>query len=327
MAVNWNAQRVLVVGVGSAGRRHARILRDFGIRELWICDPSEEQREACKEEGAVTREFSAIERAIAAQPDAAILCTHTETHVPLSIDALNAGIHVLCEKPLSTSLKRVDELERAIERSGKVFAVAFCFRFHEGIAKAKEYLDAGRIGDLVSIRCFMGENIDEVMPPQQSAHYKKIGGAFELVHEIDLACWLAGHDVAEVQCIHGAYSDLGFAASDTIEINIRFGERCIGSVHLDFFARPRTRVTELRGTQGTIAIEFARWDECVVSVYDVATGSWNRESMATDRDHMFRSEDEEFLRAIVEGTPVTCPLSEALKSQRILEEAKSSRQA
>jgi len=47
-------------------------------------------------------------------------------------------------------------------------------------------------------------------------------------------------------------------------------------------------------------------------------------AMATDRDHMFRSEDKEFLRAIVEGTPVTCPPSEALKSQRILEKAKSS---
>jgi predicted dehydrogenase len=80
-------------------------------------------------------------------------------------------------------------------------------------------------------------------------------------------------------------------------------------------------VTELRGTGGTISIEFARWEACTVSIYDPGARQWSREEIATERDFMFRSEDEEFLRAVAEGTAVTCPLPEALKSQRILEQA------
>jgi len=237
----------------------------------------------------------------------------------MSIDALRAGVHVLCEKPLSNSTERVEELQRTVEESQRVFAVAFCFRFHEGLTKVKSLLDAGRIGRLISIRCFMGENIDEVMAPEQRGHYKQIGGAFDLVHEIDIACWLAGQDVTNVNCIYGSFSDLGFTSPDTVELNLRFGDRCIGNVRLDFFTSPRTRVTELRGTAGTIRIEFASWDQCSISVYDTGSREWSHEEVPTERDFMFRREDEEFLRAVAEGTPVTCPLSEALKSQRVLE--------
>jgi predicted dehydrogenase len=236
----------------------------------------------------------------------------------MAIDALHQGIHVLCEKPLSKTMDRVEELESAIARSHRVFAVAFCFRFHEGLTRAKTLLDAGAIGRLISIRCIMTENIDDVMGPQQSRYYRETGGVFDLVHEIDIACWLAGQEVTEVQALHGALSDLGFTAPDVAEIHLRFGPRCIGQIHLNFFSGPRTRVTELRGTHGTLAVEFARWDQCSVAVYRSATRTWVREDMPTERDFMFRREDEEFLRAIAEGTPVSCPLPEALRSQRVL---------
>lgn len=321
MAVNWREQRVLIAGTGSAGQRHARVLRSLGVTDIWICDPIDSHRARCVEEGPVTREFVAFDEALAAGPDALILCTPSKMHVPMAIDALAADVHVLCEKPLSNSMDRVDELADAIEVSGKVFAVAFCFRFHEGLTRAKALLDAGAVGRLLSIRCFMGENITEVMSPEQRGHYLQTGGAFDLVHEIDLACWLSGEAVTEVKCIHGACSDIGFTAPDLVELNLRFGDRTIGNIHLDFFSTPRTRVTELRGTDGMVSIEFANWDECTLSVYDAAAGSWAREVLATERDFMFRSEDQDFLRAVVEGTPVTCPLSEALKSQEILEQA------
>jgi len=323
MAVKWREQSVLIVGAGSAGRRHARVLRSLGVNDIWVCDPVESQRRACIDEGPVTRDFPSYGRALSATPTALILCTPSKMHVPMSIEALEAGVHVLCEKPLSNSMERVEELQRTVEESQKVFAVAFCFRFHEGLTKVKALLDAGRIGRLISIRCFMGENIDEVMAPEQRGHYKQIGGAFDLVHEVDIACWLAGQEVTDVNCTYGSCSDLGFTSPDVVELDLRFGDRCIGNVHLDFFTSPRTRVTELRGTEGTLRIEFASWDKCTVAVYDTKSREWSLEEVPTERDFMFRCEDEEFLRAVAEGTSVTCPLSEALKSQRILELAEN----
>ena len=321
MATRWNKQSVLAVGVGSIGRRHVRVLRELGIKDIWICDPMDARRQSCREEGPVAREFDAFDAALAAGPDAAILCVPTAMHIAMAINALNAGVHVLCEKPLSDSLARVDELTGAIKRSNKVFAVAFCFRFHEGLTRLRSLIESGAIGRLVSIRCFVGENILDVMPPEQRGHYLTGSGAFELVHEIDLACWLAGEPVTDVQAICGACSDVGGTAPDLVEINVRFGDRCIGNIHLDFFCTPRTRVTEVRGTRGTLAIEFASWDRCTLSAYDASASAWSHEEIPTERDFMFRSEDEEFLRAAAEGTPVTCPLSEAMKSQQVLAQA------
>ena len=77
-------------------------------------------------------------------------------------------------------------------------------------------------------------------------------------------------------------------------------------------------MTELLGTRGTITVNFSTWDKCIVSIYEAEKGRWDREELSTDRDFMFRSEDKEFLQAITEGTPVGCPLSEAVKSLKVV---------
>lgn len=314
----WHSASVLVVGCGSIGRRHVRVLRSLGVEDIRICDPSATQRGSLTAEGPVTQEFATYDEGLTSHPGAVLICTPPAHHVPMAIQALEAGAHVLCEKPLSNSLDRVDELAAVVERAGKVFMVAFCFRYHEGLTKAKTYLEAGRVGRLVSIRCRVSENLPEVRPDYRSLFTLKEGGAFDLTHEIDLACWFAGLPVTDVKSIHGACSDIGFSAPDVVELVLRFGEKCIAGVHLDFFSFPRTRLTELMGTKGTIAIEFSSWDECTVSVYEADKGCWEREEIPTERDFMFRSEDEEFLRAIPEGKPTKCPLSEAVKSLEII---------
>jgi predicted dehydrogenase len=266
----------------------------------------------------VCREYGSFESALEDDPDIVLICTPPELHIPMAIQALNSGAHVLSEKPLSDSLDQVEELDTIIERTGKVFAVAFCFRHHEGLTLARKYLREGKIGRLVSLRLRVGEHLPEVRPDYKKLFTLIRGGAFDLTHEIDLASWFADKPISEVHSLQGACSDLGFTAPDLIELIIRFGESCIASVHLDLFSLPRTRVTELMGTTGTITVEFAHWDRCTVSVYEQSSGHWKQEELTTERDEMFRREDREFLQAVASGIPVSCPLSEAVKSQRII---------
>jgi predicted dehydrogenase len=312
------ALSVRVAGCGSIGRRHARVLRSLEVQDIRVCDPDSRQRKALVGEGPVSREYTDFESALQDDPDTVLICTPPELHIPMAIQALNSGAHVLSEKPLSDSLDRVEELDTIIERTGKVFAVAFCFRHHEGLKLAKQYLKENRIGRLVSLRLRMGEHLPEVRPDYKNLFTLTRGGAFDLTHEIDLASWFADQPFSKVHTLHGACSDLGFTAPDLVELIIRFGERCIASVHLDLFSLPRTRVTELMGTTGTINIEFARWDRCTLSVYEQSSGQWKQEDLVTERDEMFRREDREFLQAVASGTPVSCPLSEAVKSQKII---------
>ena len=314
----WKERSVLIAGCGSIGRRHARVLRSMDVRDIRICDPVAEQRNLLLSETQSAVEYSSYEEGLDSGPDAALICTPPSLHIPMAIRAMDSGAHVLSEKPLSSSLEGIGELESTIERTNRSFMVAFCFRYHEGLNMAKDMLDVGRIGRLVSIRCRMGEHLPTVRPDYKKMFVLKEVGAFDLTHEIDLACWFAGQKTTELHSVHGAFSDLGFTAPDVVELVIRFENRCLANIHLDFFSMPRMRLTELIGTEGTIAVEFASWDRCSVSLFEKTGGEWARTDLPTERDHMFRREDRDFLEGITEGKPMSIPLSEAVKSLEIV---------
>lgn len=319
------ATSILIAGCGSIGRRHARVLRSLGIQELWTCDPASASREALAAETAVTREFDSFQTALAARPDAVFICTPPKLHVSMSIHALNSGAHVFCEKPLSDCTDGLDALSNAIKRSGKTFMVGFCFRYHAGLLRAKSHLDAGRIGRLVSIRCRMGEHLPTVRPDYKSLFTTKYSGAFDLTHEVDLACWFAqGLPVTQVKTIFGKFSEIDMDAPDLVELLVRFGNSCLASVHLDFFSQPRSRVTELLGTEGSISVEFSRWDRCTVSVYEADREEWEAQTLQTQRDDMFRSENQQFLDALATGKTTPLDLDEAQRSLDIIVAAQAS---
>ena len=318
---NWKDRSILIAGCGSIGKRHARVLRSLGLQDIRVCDPSVEQVKSLTDEGSVSDTYVSYEAGLNVKPDAVLIATPPKLHIPMAIQALEAGIHVLSEKPVSDSIAGVDELADTIERSGKTYMVALCFRYHEGLTKAKAIFEEGCIGELVSIRCRMSESLPEARPDYKSLFTIKELGTYDLSHEIDLACWYANEPVTEIQAMHGVYGGIGFTAPDLAQLNLRFGDKCMAGIYLNFFSTPRTRVTELIGTKGTITIDFSTWDQCTLSVYEVEIGNWEREVIPTDRDHMFRTEDKEFLQAITDNTTTHCPLDEGIKSLKIISTA------
>ena len=321
MIRGWKDTRVLIAGCGSIGRRHARVLRSLGVRPLVICDPSEDQRRLLANDADVEEQFADYRAALSARPEAVFVCTPTNLHIPMALAAVQAGAHVLIEKPLSSSLEGIDELRQALEDHKRSLMVAFCFRFHEGLRRAKTHLEQGRIGRLLSARFRMSEDISEVRPDFRNLFSLREGGVYDLTHELDLACWYFGGTPIAVRAMHGTVSDLGFSAPDIALIDLRFSGTGLAQIYLDFFSRPRTRVAELMGTEGTIRVEFASWDACTVSLYTRAAGEWQEERLSTERDSMFREEDGEFLRAAQGECEISIPLEEGLKSLHILSEA------
>ena len=318
MVKAWQELTVLVAGCGSIGKRHTRVLRSLGVADIRACDPQANQRAALLAESPMVKMYDSYESALAAAPDAVIICTPPGLHIPMARQAILAGCHVLSEKPLSDSTEGIDDLAALAAEQRKKVMVALCFRYHEGLVKAKGYLEAGRVGRLVSVRALVGEHLPEVRPDYRSLFSATSGGAFDLMHEIDLAIWYAGQPVRRVSAISGTYSDIGIAAPDLAEILIDFEGPCLASVHLDFFQQPRRRQLELIGTAGVILVEFARWDHCTVSVYEAATRAWQQEELVTERDDMFRAEDSEFLRAVAEDGPIYATTAEGRKSVEVV---------
>lgn len=313
---------VLIVGCGSIGKRHARVLHEIGIRDLRACDPVAEQRKALRAQVPSVKLYDSFEAGVREQPACVFICTPPWLHVPQAMQAIRAGAHVFSEKPLSDSLDGVDELETFAARENKKVMLGLCFRFHDGLRRAKKLIDEGRIGRVVSIRALMGEHLPDVRPDYRTLFSAQKTGAFDLMHDIDLAIWFANQSVRRVQSTFGTFSDIDIAAPDLIELLIDFEDRCVATVHLDFFQRPRRRQIEIIGTHGVVIVEFARWERCTVSMFEA--GKWLHEELATDRDDMFRAEDREFLQAVVENKQIECTIAQARKSLEVVLAAQKS---
>ncbi len=241
--------------------------------------------------------------------------------VMIAVDPLVALVLILCVPPYAFFQWRMartrfsKEYTRATKRRWTRY---FLSRLTgEQSAAEVRLLDLGPLF-LDRFRALMGEYLPDVRPDYRDLFSAKHGGAFDLMHDIDLAIWYAGQRVRQVYSLNGTYSDIGIEAPDVVEILMGFKDRCLASVHLDFFQRPRRRQIELIGTDGVILVEFARWDRCTVRVYEAARGAWEQEELATDRDDMFRAEDREFLQAVAKDKPIACTVEEARRSVEVV---------
>ena len=304
--------KVLIAGCGSIGKRHAECLYDIGIEKFVFYDPDPERSKGLADIYG-GNSVSTYEEGLTSGVDCVYILSPTHLHVSQAKTAMKHGMHVFIEKPLSNSLDEVDELEKIAKEKGLFAEVGFCFRFHDGIRELKRRLDNGMIGKIVSVRAMMGEHFPDVRPDYLSTYYVKYSGAFELVHDLDLAIFLTNEAPIEYQGFYGSYSELGFDSPDTVEILVKFPD-CIANVHLDFFQSPRTRTMTVLGTQGQMILTFSTWDEYELKTFTRSSGRWEIISNKTKRNDMFRAESLNFFGAI-EGIDVNiCPISEAKKS-------------
>lgn len=319
MSRDWRENSILIAGCGSIGFRHAKVLADLGIRDITVFDAAAKQAEKLQKEIPFVKTCPTYEDGLASKPDAVFILTPTALHVPMAIQAVEAGCDCFIEKPLSQTVSEVDALLKLRDETGCKVMVGFCFRYHEGLLKAKSMVADGRIGRLVSIRALMGEHFPTVRPDYLNTYYAEYSGAFELVHDLDLAIWFAGQPLRQISGVYGAFSDIGIKAPDTVEILLEFEDRCVATVHLDFFQTPRRRQLELIGTEGTLIVEFASWDRYTLSVFSRSEDRWDSFTGDVARNDMFAEEDRDFLQAISGTRSINCSIEEALKSLEVVE--------
>ena len=163
----------------------------------------------------------------------------------------------------------------------------------------------------------MGEHFPDMRPDYLSTYYVKYSGAFELVHDLDLAIYIADEEPISCSGFFGSYSGLGFESPDTVEMLVQF-RNCLANVHLDFFQSPRTRTMTLLGTEGQMILAFSSWDEYELKCYSRKRGIWESICVATQRNDMFIAESLNFLGAVDGKEENLCPIGEAKKSLLVI---------
>ena len=179
-----------------------------------ICDVADDLRERMAATHAVEKTYADYDHMLAdPEIDAVIIATADAFHVPASIRALEAGKHVLCEKPVGIAIDEVERLKRVIERSGKVFQIGHMKRFDAGLQAAKAFID-GEMGDLVALKAWYCDSthryamtdavqpfivtsgISKKPPANPKADLRRYHMLAHGCHLIDTARFLAGEIVA-----------------------------------------------------------------------------------------------------------------------------------
>ena len=125
-------QRVLVVGLGTMGMRHARAYKGIdGFELVGLCTRNAAARHDLDREFAKVPRFEHLGEALKAlKPDAVAICAYTEHHPPMALEALAAGVHVFCEKPLADTLEAAEKIVAAARAAGKALLVGYILRVH-----------------------------------------------------------------------------------------------------------------------------------------------------------------------------------------------------
>ena len=294
--------RFIILGAGSVGRRHLRNVLSLGHQVAAVCDPDlaklEESRTIVPGSLITQNETEALGQ----QADAALICSPTSLHVRQARNAIEQGLHVFVEKPLSHTLEHTEDLVKEAAARDRVVLVGCNLRFFPSLQLVKRLVEEGRIGRPLAARAQCGYYLPFWHPDSDyrkgySANRDSGGGVIlDSIHEFDYLRWLLG-EVTEVFCYAGKVSNLEIDTEDTADILLRFRPGVIANVHLDYLQRTYRRSCELIGEEGVIVWDYISQ---VVSLY----GKVDRnvevyfENINVERNHMFMEEMKHFVACI-----------------------------
>ena len=314
--------RVVLVGLGSIGRRHL-----VNIRAL---EPNAEivvARHAKNVDGVpdgADRLVYSLDEAVAFEPDVAFICGPTAMHADAGVALAGAGAHLFIEKPLAGDVFGARAILESCASAKRHLIVGYNLRFLPSLSALRDGVVSGAIGRVMHLRAEVGQYLPEWRPGidyrlTNSARAEFGGGVeLELSHEIDYVRWLLG-EIKTVQAVLTRASDLEIEVDDTAEMILQCESGAIASVHLDMAQRSTTRTCKVAGTEGTLT-----WDGVAGEVrrYLPSEGWTTLHSSIADRNAMYLEEVRHVLACVREEER---PIVDGFDGLRIVEIAQAAR--
>jgi predicted dehydrogenase len=327
--------RVGVIGVGSIGReQHLPAWASVPFAELTAAaDLNEAVLQRATDQFAIPHRFTDWRDLVDHDLDIIDVCTPNATHLPIALTALQAGKHVLCEKPLATTAADVRKLWDVSRATGRLVMAAQNFRFDAASVELKKRADAGVFGEIYYARAQWLRR--RFLPARPTFTEKALSGGGPMldlgVHLIDLAYWLmgtpepvsvsasAGTKLAKNPDVGGAWGDWDHERIDVEDFAagyVRFANGATLTVETSWLAfQPEDETVRLQcyGTHGG-----AVWPDAVL------TGEMNREPWTKRLEGLpkrtsYREQVLAFATSVRDGLPAPVPIEETLNVLRIIE--------
>ncbi|MBL8175369.1 MAG: inositol 2-dehydrogenase [Bryobacterales bacterium] len=240
--------------------------------------------------------------------DAVLICSSTNTHADLAVQAAEAGKHIFCEKPIDHTLEKIDRALEAVARNNVKMQVGFNRRFDANFARVRQSILSGEIGTphLMHI-------VSRDPGPPPISYIKVSGGMFldMTIHDFDMARFLIGEEVTEVYAAAGVRVDpeIGNAGDvDTAVILLRFANGVIGTIdNCRMAPYGYDQRVEVLGSKGAISTENQYPNRAVVSTAESVRRDLPLNFFMERYLDSFERELREFVAAVVNDrpTPVT----------------------
>lgn len=279
------------------------------------------------------RACGSVEELLDADVDAVYIATPVDCHRGQTLQAAQAGKHVLCEKPLGLSVSEAEEMVEACRRAGVQLGVGLMMRFHAQHRAALEWARSGRLGTLV----FGRGQLSCWYPPIPGAWRQdpSRGGGGSLIdmgsHVVDLLEMFFGPASAVACFVRNAVHD--YPSEDSATVMLRFASGALGTVDAFYCIPDRSsaNVLEIYGSRGSILArntigqgergEMSALLEESEAGYDAQQHQRSAEGaliIAPEPINMYRAEIEAFGAAVLEGKPVPVDGAAGLHSQKVM---------
>ncbi len=248
--------------------------------------------------------------------DAVIICTPPVTHPEICLFFIERQAHVLCEKPFSIDLSSAKRMRDAAKAAGVTLTMASKFRYVEDVISAKSIVTSGVLGEIILFENAFTSRVD--MSSRWNSN-RAIGGGGVLIdngaHSVDLMRYFLG-PLAEVQAVEGKRSQL-LAVEETVHLFVRSVGGVMGTIDLSWsINKELDSFIRIYGSHGTVMVG---WKE---SKYRRSSGSeWVVFGRGYDRIQAFRSQINNFSRAISGAEPLLITADDAVASVEVIEAA------
>ena len=286
--------RTAVIGVGHLGAQHARIhaaLAAEGASQFTnVCDVDEERGRKVAGDWGV--ELVSEWRALLGRVEAVSLAVPTESHSEIACGLLEAGIHVLVEKPISRTLEEADLMIAAAEKGGSILQVGHAERFNPAMIALRPhvrnpvYFEIHRVGQFTA----RSLDIDVVLDL--------------MIHDLDIVQWLVGEEV-EVTSLHAVGIPILTDRVDAANARLEFATGAVANITASRVGTEKIRKMRFFQPRDYVAVDYATNHASISNLAPPTTGPWpgvQTKILEVKDVEPLRAEIESFLLAAAEGS-------------------------
>lgn len=315
--------KIGIIGAGRIGKVHLESI-SYHVKNATVtamADPfmNEETEKLIRSYGVskVTKDYKDIlnDKDI----DAVLVCSSTDTHAAISIEAINAGKHVFCEKPVDHSIEKIQAVADALKEHPNIkFQVGFNRRFDHNFAAIRKAYDDGKIGEAHILKITSRDP-----EPPNPAYIKVSGGIFldMTIHDFDMACFLTDSDVEELYVNSAVLVDPAIGEQGDVDTAIITMKMANGALAVIDNSRKAAygydQRAELFGSKGMVATSNDTVSSAVISNADGVTSEKPLFFFLERYMGSFSEEMRQFTEAVINDTEVPVGIHAGLQSVKI----------